>query len=163
MTAILGTFVSMKTMADNTPRITIDLSCSLSEFAALNVIRGAEFAIARMTEAASLNNAQQETIAKGDDQAMGSLCKWAVMRCKEPEFADFIRPIYDRIMGGDGSRWGDVTPDDFEDGKEGYIRHCMLVICKVDSRKDLDRPNVAIEFKSQIMHPWSVSEFNPHR
>jgi len=140
--------VSMKTMADNTPRITIDLSCSLSEFAALNVIRGAEFAIARMTEAASLNNAQQETIAKEEDQAMGALCKWAVMRCKEPDFWKFLKELSDGVF------W--IAS---EDHAKEYLLNCF----GIESRKELDRPDVAIEFKSQIMQPWSVSEFNPHR
>jgi hypothetical protein len=135
-------------MADGTPRITLDLSCSLADLAALGVDPGTEYAIARMNPAASVAIAQESTIAKEENQAMGPLCKWAVMRCKEPEFWAFLSELSEAegLVASEASA-------------KVFIQECY----GIDSRKELDRPDVAIEFKSQIMQPWSVSKFNKFR
>lgn len=160
MSAVMGTLVGIKTMADGTPRITLDLSCTLGEIAGLGSAPGTPFGLARITQQAATESAQQETIEKAKG---GPLAKWAALRCKEPEFFEFIRPIYDQVMGGDGTRTGDVTPQDVG-GEEGFCRHAILVICTVSSRAELDtNPEAAKVFRMRIMLPWQGSIFNPHR
>lgn len=73
----------------------------------------------------------------------GPLSILAARWCREPEFLNFIRPIYDRQLGGNGSGWGDVSPDDFDHdqalGLEQYAAHCIKVLCDCEqSRRELD-------------------------
>ena len=69
----------------------------------------------------------------------GELAKLAGKWCRLPEFVEFIRPIYDRAMGGDGTRWGDVRPgEDFGGDMAAYARHCLLMLCGINSRAELD-------------------------
>lgn len=76
----------------------------------------------------------------------GELAKLAGQWCRLPEFASFIRPIYDRAMGGDGSSYGDVSPRrDFGGDESAYARHCILVLCNIDSRAELDHNAEAAE------------------
>jgi len=54
MSAISGTYRSVKTMmGDGTPRITIDLDCTLAEFSELGPTPGDVFAIAKLSPAAA--------------------------------------------------------------------------------------------------------------
>jgi hypothetical protein len=87
----------------------------------------------------------------------GPLCQWAVERCGEPVFQSWLRPQYDRAMGGNGSGWGDVTPmDDFKGNHAEYAAHCIKVICMVDSRKEFDTdPAAGQRFKDLVMRPYS--------
>lgn len=91
-------------------------------------------------------------------ERMAPLCEWAVFRCSEPDFQRWIRPIYDRAMGGDGTGWGDVTPEmDFRGNMEAYAAHCLKVLCDVRSRKDLDtNPAAAKRFHSLIRAPYAT-------
>jgi len=86
----------------------------------------------------------------------GPLAKLAGMWCNDGEFLHFIRPVYDRLMGGDGSGYGDVTPDDDFGGMlEKYCAHCIKVMCEIDSRAELDHNPVAAEkFHSLIRGPY---------
>lgn len=85
--------------------------------------------------------------------AIGQLCQWAIMRCQDSIFLNFIRPIYDRHLGGDGSGWGDINPDEIME-KE-FCRHAILVLCEIDSRKELDTDKAAEQrFKERIMTPY---------
>ena len=53
---IAGNFVKVSTMADGTPRITLDLSCSLMDLARLDLAPGSMVAIARLTQEAAGNH-----------------------------------------------------------------------------------------------------------
>ncbi len=70
----------------------------------------------------------------------GPLAMLAVRWCREPEFINFIRPIYDRLLGGDGDGWGDVVPEDLpKPHNENYAAHCIKVLCDCEkSRRELD-------------------------
>lgn len=91
-------------------------------------------------------------------QRMGPLCEWAVYRCGEPVFQSWIRPRYDRAMGGNGSGWGDVTPmDDFGGNHAEYAAHCIKVLCNVNSRTEFDTDMAAGErFKTLVMRPYAA-------
>ncbi len=86
----------------------------------------------------------------------GALSKLAGMWCYEPEFYYFIRPVYDRFMGGDGNGYGDVTPDnDFGGVLSKYNAHCIKVICEIYSRAELDHdPEAAEKFHMLIRGPY---------
>jgi hypothetical protein len=90
----------------------------------------------------------------------GALSILASRWCQSLEFIEFIRPIYDRVMGGNGSRWGDVTPDDFANlpgnKYELYAAHCIKVICDCEqSRRELGHdPRKAELFQQHIRGPF---------
>lgn len=90
-------------------------------------------------------------------QKGGALARLAGKWCRMPEFVSFIRPIYDRAMGGDGSSYGDVSPRrDFGGDESAYARHCILVLCNIDSRAELDHNAEAAEkFHRLIRLPFA--------
>lgn len=59
--AITGAFVRIKTLADGTPRVELDLDCTLADAAAIFDAPGAVVAVARMTMEASKRQAQNKT------------------------------------------------------------------------------------------------------
>lgn len=85
----------------------------------------------------------------------------AVMLCKDPQFVDWLRALYDRHMGGTGDSWGDVHPEAFagrteDERMEAYAKHCVLVItgCQ-ESRSELDtNPQAWARFDQLIRRPW---------
>ena len=90
----------------------------------------------------------------------GELAKLAGQWCRDPRFLEWVRPIYDRTMGGDGKGWGDVTPESFSlapgKGQHDYCRHAMLVLCNIDSRRELDNDSGAAQrFHTLIRLPYS--------
>ena len=90
-------------------------------------------------------------IYTGNDEVLpikpkgGALARLAGMWCMDAEFYSFIRPVYDIAMGGDGKGCGDVTPDDFDGRVSEYCKHCILVLCDIQSRAELDHDPVAAE------------------
>lgn len=108
--------------------------------------------------------ADDETLASEPEKPkekparMGPLCEWAVYRCSEPDFQQWIRKVYDAAMGGNGKGWGDVTPDeDFAGNVPDYAAHCIKVLCDVKSRKDFDADAAAGErLKSLVMRPYGA-------
>lgn len=89
---------------------------------------------------------------------MAPLLEWAVYRCAEPQFQQWIRRQYDLAMGGDGTGWGDVSPaTDFKNKVEDYAAHCIKVLCQVDSRTEFDTDAAAGErFKALVMRPYAA-------
>lgn len=87
----------------------------------------------------------------------GPLAKLAGMWCNDPRFIEWIRPQYDMLMGGDGSGWGDVTPDhDFDGSNVDWAKHAVLVLCGCDeSRAELDSSTEKANlFQSRIRGPY---------
>jgi hypothetical protein len=87
----------------------------------------------------------------------GELAKLAGKWCRLPEFVEFVRAIYDRAMGGDGTGYGDVSPSrEFGGDGSAYARHCILVLCDIDSRSELDHNAEAAEkFHRLIRLPFA--------
>jgi hypothetical protein len=92
---------------------------------------------------------------------LGPRAKLAVQLCKLPAFTEWLRPRYDRWMGGYGDSWGDVHPEVFggtteKARNEAWTRHAILAICGCqESRRELDqKPECARLFDDEIRHPW---------
>ena len=131
MTAIEASSVSVKTMADDTLRLTIDIEPKFARQAfALFGSRGTPLAIAAIKTAAQ----QASESSKG-----GTLARWAAMRCQEPEFMAWMRETFP----GHPCRDGEETAD------------ALRSICGVSSRADLDNNPIAqATFDDLIRHPW---------
>lgn len=89
----------------------------------------------------------------------GALARLAGMWCQDHRFYEFIRPIYDKLMGGSGSGHGDLEirpyPHNVQD-VQSFCRHAILVLCDIDSRAELDNNQSAAEiFHRRIREPFS--------
>ena len=69
---------------------------------------------------------------------------------------NFIRPIYDKFMGGNGSGYGDF--DDYENMEDDEIcKYAILIMCDINSRVELDHDKVAEEkFLRLIREPYAA-------
>lgn len=151
-----------RTMADGTLRITFDVEPRHAAAAfALFSAPGTPAVLGRLVAAHEKATGKPALQVAEQKPPMGPLCKWAVMRCGEPEFQEWIRPVYDKAMGGTGKGWGNVTPEhDFGGRLDLYASHCVKVLAGVTSRRELDTPEIAPRFKEQIMGAygkWLVS------
>lgn len=147
-----------KTMADGTLRITFDVEPRHAAAAfALFSAPGTPAVLGRLVAAHERSTSKPALQVAEQKPPMGPLCKWAVVRCGEESFQQWIRPIYDRAMGGKGTGWGDVTPShDFGGDVSAYTVHCLKVLAGVNSRRELDTPEIALRFKEQIMQPYGA-------
>lgn len=133
MSAIMGTFVKIGTMADGTPRLVLDLQCTLSEVAAMGLIPGVPFALARLEkEVAGKPVAQEPKERAGVYRIMA--CNFS----KDPQFHEWLNTI----------GYSGVTT-------EGQARAAILDICGITSRKDLDSSDEARHaFLTQVRTPF---------
>lgn len=129
MSAVMGTFVSIKTMADGSPRITLDMQCTLADVAAMGLIPGVPFALARLTKDASL---APQPSSEPTKQPIGALCRLAVQLCDDALFLDFIGAV------------------DSEHAKDFILNSCGIL-----SRKELDtNPEAAKIFHREFRQPF---------
>lgn len=85
----------------------------------------------------------------------GPLSQLAGRWCASEVFQRWVRPVYDRHLGGDGSGWGDIDPNELEPAD--FARHAILVLCKVDSRRELDHdPAAAERFHDLVRRPFAA-------
>lgn len=138
MTAILGTFVSIKTMADGSPRIVLDMQCTLSEVAAMGLIPGTPFALARLTkEAAGKPVVEPVSQPEAPKEKPGPLCVMACNFCADLVFWEWI------------SRGGGYAND------EQDAKRFILYTCEIDSRKKLDQSERAAQlFHALVRKPF---------
>jgi hypothetical protein len=126
MTALMGTFVKVSTMADGTPRIVLDMQCSLSDIAAMGLVPGVPFAIARLTNEAAQTPPQEEK-PKG-----GELARLAGMWCNDTNF----------------QRWCAISHNQ-------HPQDCIYTLCKITSRAELDHNDAAaMRFQELIRLPY---------
>jgi hypothetical protein len=88
VSAIEAVSRTVKTMADGTLRLTLDISPVHAQDAF--ILFGAPdvpVALARLTQEAATASAQQETI---QEDKGGYLSQWLALRCNEPEFWAFV-------------------------------------------------------------------------
>lgn len=136
MTAIQGTFVNVKTMADGTPRLVLDLQCTLAEIAAMGLIPGVAFGIARITGAASV--AASNTVKAEPKEPVGQLCIMACNFCDSAYFREWIEYIT-----GDPCRTSDQA------------KAWLCELCSIESRKELDSDPIAErEFHRLVRGPF---------
>ena len=128
MSAVLGTFVSIKTMADGSPRIVLDLQCTLADIAALGMIPGTPFGIARITAESTIAPVAEKEPA----ERPGQLCVMACNFCKDPMF------------------WKWSGMDNEADAKQ-YILERLAIT----SRKEIDNDkHTADDFHCYIRSPY---------
>jgi len=154
MSVIEGSSVALKTMADGTLRISVDVEPRHAQDAfRLFGAPGTAMALAALNQAILSDDetpAEPPAPAKADKP----IAKWLALRCKEPEFQDWLRSRYDRFLGGDGTGWGDISPTELG-GAEAHARHAVLVFCDVDSRGKIDGfPEKEDSFKRRVQAPW---------
>ena len=127
MSAISGSFVKVLTMADGTPRVTIDLDCTLMECAQV-FEQGAAVAIARLTQEAAIKDTQEKTIKRGQ-----TLSQYAALLCKNPKAWEF-----------------------FGVSNETEARQHILDVCDIDSRAALDYDDIAaVHFHDVVRKPFA--------
>lgn len=80
---LLGTFWKLNTMADGGIRLILDMQCTLAELAAMGLVPGVPFALARLEKEAAV--APQEK-PKG-----GELAKQAGIWCADPRFQRWLK------------------------------------------------------------------------
>lgn len=131
----MGTFVSIKTMADGTPRMTLDLDCKLSDIAALGMIPGTPFGIARITGESTVTPAAEKEPA----EKPGQLCVMACNFCKDSLFQQWVG-------AQTGAPYSEVT--------EAAAKEFILMRCRVESRKELDHGEGAERFHRKIRGPF---------
>lgn len=132
MTALLGTFVNVKTMADGTPRIVLDMQCTLSEIAAMGLVPGVPFGLARIEKEAAV------TPEPEPKEKPGLLCIMACKFCADSQFWKWMqRHLNCDVTNADEAK--DVIYD----------------ICRITTRKELDTNAAAAEiFHNEIRGPF---------
>ena len=89
MTAIAAVSRNVKTLADGTLRLTIDIEPNNAQEAFKYFgMPDVPMAIARLTQEAAIEHAQTETI---NELKGGFLSQWLAIRCSEPEFWAFVK------------------------------------------------------------------------
>jgi hypothetical protein len=79
-------------------------------------------------------------------ERMGPLCEWAVMRCKEPMFQEWI--VWQPGQG---------EPQPLLDSAEDSAKGALLSICGVNSRKELDtNPEAAKLLHERVRKPYAA-------
>jgi len=130
VTAIPASSVAIKTMADNTLRITFDVEPKDAKAAfALFGERGTPAALAALKVGTALPaEPEPPEPPKG-----GPLAKWAAMRGTDPRFQEWLKA----------------------DSPE-LVEKRIKSICGIVSRAELDSdPSASAMFKRQIMQPWA--------
>jgi hypothetical protein len=141
MSVIEGASVAVKTMADGTLRISVDVEPRHAQAAfALFGSPGVPMALAALKVGAAAE-AKSDEVAPADEAKRDKpIAKWLALRCKEPEFRDWLKQWY-RLAGP-------VT--------ETEARNVVCRICDVESRGDIDGdPEAEAAFHSQIRGPYS--------
>jgi hypothetical protein len=129
MTALYGTFVRLQTMSDGGVRLVLDLGCSLADIAALNLMPGAAFGLARITGESTIAPVE---VAPKSKIKPGPLCVMACLFCADPQFLE----------------WAGVANED-------EAKHLILETCIVLSRKELDQDSISeCLFHARIREPF---------
>ena len=131
MTAIPASSVAVKTMADNTLRITFDVEPKDAKAAfALFGERGTPAALAALKVGTEL---PADAEPEPQQPKGGPLAKWAAMRGNDPRFQEWLEAHSPELVAKRIKR-----------------------ICGIVSRAELDSSPAAGEmFKCQIMRPWA--------
>jgi hypothetical protein len=135
---IQATSVNVKTMADGTLRLSVDISPTESIKAfQLFGMPGAPLVIGRFTQQAAVEQAQEETVMKG-----GFMANWIAMRCNEPVFRKFLDyKYYDNA--------------DFVDSYE-FADEVVKSLLEIESKKEVDNSKeIQEKFHKLIRIPYS--------
>jgi hypothetical protein len=136
MTALYGTFVRLQTMADGGVRLVLDLGCSLADIAALNLMPGAAFGLARITGESTI--APVDVAPKPEaGEKIGPLCRLACQFCASPNFRLWLATF------------------EYISFDEDEAKIWLLATCGIASRKVLDNcPDSADDFHEYVRKPY---------
>lgn len=140
MSAIEASSVGVKTMADGTLRITLDIEPRFAKDAfGLFGAPGTPCALAALRVSAAQTEPEKP---KG-----GPLAKLAGQWCNSHQFVKWVAPVYHQHVG-------DVGLEDFPTPSD-FARHCILVLCDLNSRAELDHNKIAqSHFETLIRQPF---------
>lgn len=136
MSVIEAAAVSVKTMADNTLRLTVDIEPRHAKQAfALFGERGTALALAAL-------KAMPEPQPQPEPLKGGELSKWCAMRCQDPAFRAWLN-----------AQWPSGHDWDTAEGAADTIR----AACHITSRAELDHNKAAAAiFNDRIRRPWQA-------
>jgi hypothetical protein len=139
MSAIEAVSRNVKTMADGTLRLTVDISPVHAQDAfSMFGMPDVPLALARLNIQASTSIAQQETI-EADKPKGGFLSQWLALRCKEPAFWEFIAK----------KSFGPV-------GSEDECNATVKLFLEIESKAEIDNDKMAEErFHKMIRLPYA--------
>jgi hypothetical protein len=143
MSVVLGASSMIRTMADGTFRIQIDVEPRFAQQAfTLFGAPGTPVALARITNEAAIKQdriVQRDTTAMGNNTAKGGvLARLAAQLCGDPSFWHFVEDQFDQCIL-DGAQCADW----------------MREQCGIASRAELDSNEAAAEyFHTYIRKPW---------
>lgn len=143
MSVIEASSAGVRDMADGSLRITVEFEPRHAKEAyALFGTRGTPLAIAALKTGFA-------AVPEPEKPKIGPLAYWAVMRCKEEEFFNFMAGKYEKD-------YGDFGPDDFKT-KEEFCKHAVMSICHCDeSRSEIDKdPDKEYLFHEHIRGPYA--------
>lgn len=138
MAAIEASSVGVKTMADGTLRLSVDIEPMHAQAAfALFGKPGQPLALAALKPASSKPAAEQP---KG-----GTLAQWVAMRCQEPAFHRWLQETFPQ-------QWQDAHGTKPVEWAASVVR----AVCAVESRAELDTdPIAASRLHKLIREPYS--------
>lgn len=97
----------------------------------------------------------EPTVAGAATPRGGPLSQLAGRWCASDTFQRWARQVYDHHLGGNGSGWGDIGPNELEPAD--FARHAILVLCKVNSRRELDHDGAGAErFHELVRRPFAA-------
>lgn len=142
MTIIEGASGAVKTLADGTLRIAIDIEPRHAQAAfALFGSPGTAVAIAALKTLAQQEQPQEPVREKPKG---GELSKWIALRCQEPPFHDWLQRHFP-------AQWRQAAGDTPTEKAAGTVR----AVCSVESRAEIDNDERAQKvFNEQIRFPW---------
>jgi hypothetical protein len=134
MTALYGTFVRLQTMADGGVRLVLDLGCSLADIAALNLMPGAAFGLARITGESTI--ATIKAVEKPQEK-VGPLCLLACQYCESSLFRSWLSTfVYMTFNSAEAKIW-------------------LITTCGIESRKELDTcADAEFDFHEYVRKPY---------
>jgi hypothetical protein len=113
-----------------------------------------QIAVKRAENSDKSNDTGGQGVSTPSKTKGGELAKLAGQLCNLESFFDFIRPVYDRTLGGDGGGFGDLHPDE-KMPTHKFCRHAVLTMCDIESRAELDHdPSAAEKFHRLIRLPY---------
>lgn len=141
MSAIEASSVGVRTMADGTLRLSLDIVPRHAQAAfALFGAPGTPMALAALKVASS---EPQPEAPKG-----GTLAQWVALRCQEPAFQAWLMAEYP-------ARWLDAVADDPEERAANVVRS----ICGVKTRAELDsNATAAARLHAHIRTPYKEQQ-----
>lgn len=85
-------------------------------------------------------------------QRLAPLCEWAVMRCGEPMFQEWVRKRWE-----DGDLSLVVDPEHVvPKTREEWAKYVLCLLCEISSRKELDtKPGAAERFHELVRKPYA--------